>query len=74
MDEKKIIQAIEEIKPALQADGGDIDYIGLEDGVVVVRLTGACKGCPMANITLSRGVERRIRMYVPEIKGIKNIS
>jgi Fe-S cluster biogenesis protein NfuA len=74
VDEAKIKQAIEEVKPALQADGGDIEYIGLEDGVVVVKLLGACRGCPMARITLERGVERRIRMVAPDIKGIRNIS
>ncbi|MFA4985219.1 MAG: NifU family protein [Candidatus Brocadiia bacterium] len=74
MDEEKIKQAIEEIKPALQADGGDIEYLGLEDGFVKVRLMGACRGCPMARMTLERGVERRIRMYEPGIKGVKNIA
>ncbi len=74
MDEQKIIKAIEEIKPALQADGGDIEYLGLEDGFVKVRLVGACRGCPMAQVTLSRGVERRIRMHEPNIKGVKNIA
>mgnify|MGYP006288040497 FL=1 len=74
MDEEKIKKAIEEVKPALQADGGDIEYVGLEDGVVVVKLLGACRGCPMARITLEQGVEKRIRMHEPNIKGIKNVS
>ncbi|RKY19747.1 MAG: NifU family protein [Planctomycetota bacterium] len=75
MNEEKIKQAIEEIKPALQADGGDIEYLGLdEEGYVLVRLLGACQGCPMARITRERGVERRIRMYEPDIKGVKNMA
>ena len=72
MNEELVKKAIEEIQPALQADGGDIEYLGIEDGYVLVRLMGACRGCPMARVTLERGVERRIRMYVPDIKGVKN--
>ncbi|MBM2838234.1 MAG: NifU family protein [Deltaproteobacteria bacterium] len=69
MDEQ-IKEALNEIRPALQADGGDIDYLGMEDGYVKVRLRGACSGCPSSTITLQMGVERAIRERVPEIKGV----
>lgn len=68
--EEKIMEALNEIRPALQADGGDIQYLGIEDGYVKVRLTGACSGCPSSTITLQMGVERAIRQRVPEIKGV----
>ncbi|MBI4745927.1 MAG: NifU family protein [Deltaproteobacteria bacterium] len=69
MDEQ-IKEALNEIRPALQADGGDIDYLGMKDGYVKVRLRGACSGCPSSTITLQMGVERAIRERVPEIKGV----
>ena len=68
--EEQIKEALNEIRPALQADGGDIDYLGMEDGYVKVRLVGACSGCPSSTITLQMGVERAIRARVPEIKGV----
>lgn len=68
--EEQIKEALNEIRPALQADGGDINYLGMEDGYVKVRLVGACSGCPSSTITLQMGVERAIRERVPEIKGV----
>lgn len=68
--EQKVMEALNEIRPALQADGGDIQYLGIEDGYVKVRLTGACSGCPSSTITLQMGVERAIRQRLPEIKGV----
>ncbi len=65
--EEKVREVIEEIRPALQADGGDIEFIGLEGTVVKVRLQGACSGCPHAAITLKQGVEVRIKEAIPEI-------
>ncbi len=65
--EEKVRAVIEELRPALQADGGDIEFIGLEGTVVKVRLQGACSGCPHAAITLKQGVEVRIREAIPEI-------
>ena len=65
--EEKVRAVIEEIRPALQADGGDIEFIGLEGTVVKVRLQGACSGCPHAAMTLKQGVEVRIRESIPEI-------
>ena len=65
---EKIENALEKIRPALQADGGDVELIDVQDGIVSVRLTGACGSCPMSTMTLKMGVERAIRQEVPEVK------
>lgn len=65
--EEKIKKAIEEIRPMLQGDGGDIELVGIEGTIVKVRLQGACSGCPHAAMTLKQGVERHIRQEVPEV-------
>jgi Fe-S cluster biogenesis protein NfuA len=71
----KIEKAISGIRPQLQADGGDIEFVGVtEDNVVQVRLRGACAGCPGAAMTLKMGVERVIRESVPEIKSVENVT
>ena len=59
--ETKIMEAINAIRPALQNDGGDIEFIGLEGKIVHVKLVGACVGCPMSQITLNNGVQRYLR-------------
>lgn len=64
--EAKVKAAIEDIRPDLQADGGDIEYIGMEGDVVKVRLVGACAGCPMSQMTLKNGVERYVRSMVSD--------
>jgi Fe-S cluster biogenesis protein NfuA len=59
---------LDEIRPRLQADGGDIEFVSMEDsGKVHVRLTGACAGCPMSAMTLKQGVERELRASVPQV-------
>ena len=66
--EEKVREALEEIRPFLQADGGDVEFVSLdEDGTVHVKLVGACGGCPMAQMTLQRGVERIVKERVPEV-------
>lgn len=67
---EKVEQALNTIRPALQADGGDIQLVSIEDGVVKVRLTGACGGCPMSAMTMSQGVERAIKNAVPQVKKV----
>jgi len=67
---EKIEAAIDRVRPALQADGGDVELVEVKDGVVSVRLTGACGGCPMATMTLKNGIERIIREEVPEVKEV----
>ena len=66
--QQRVQAAIEQIRPLLQADGGDIELVDVQDtGVVSVRLQGACKGCPGAQMTLKMGVERHLREKVPEV-------
>ncbi len=67
---EKVEKALETIRPALQADGGDIQLVSVEDGIVKVRLTGACGGCPMSQMTMTQGVEQAIRRVVPEVKKV----
>lgn len=70
---EKIEKALNSIRPVLQADGGDIQLVSVEEGVVKVRLTGACGGCPMSQMTMTQGVEQAIRKAVPEIKKVKAV-
>ncbi|HCL56859.1 MAG TPA: hypothetical protein DHW82_07605 [Spirochaetia bacterium] len=70
---EKVKNLIEDIRPRLQGDGGDIEFIGIEDGKVKVRLKGACAGCPGATMTLKMGVERYIKDKLPEIKEVINV-
>lgn len=69
----KVIAAIEKIRPYLRQDGGDVELVDIVDGVVKVRLKGACGGCPMSQITLSQGIERMIREEVPEVKRVEAV-
>jgi Fe-S cluster biogenesis protein NfuA len=66
-------KALEKIRPSLQADGGNIELIDVTDGVVKVRLTGACGGCPMSQMTLKMGVEKILKQQVPEVKRVEAI-
>ncbi len=61
------------IKPLLQGDGGDIELVSVEEGVVKVRLTGACGCCPMAAMTLQAGVERILKQFVPEVQRVVSV-
>jgi Fe-S cluster biogenesis protein NfuA len=67
---EKVKAALEEIRPALQADGGDVQLVDVKDGIVKVKLTGACGGCPMATMTLKKGIERVLKERVPEVKEV----
>jgi len=67
----RIESTLDKIRPSLQADGGDVELVDVsEDGVVKVRLTGACGGCPMSQMTLKMGVERMLKQEVPEVKEV----
>ncbi len=72
--EQRVRDAIESMRPAIQSHGGDIDFVGIEDQIAQVRLTGACSGCPHAAETLQNGVERHLREQVPEIQGVVNVA
>ena len=67
---EKVETALAQIRPALQADGGDVELVDVSEGVVKLRLQGACAGCPMATMTLQRGIERLLKEQVPEVKEV----
>lgn len=68
---EKVEAALEKIRPSLQADGGDVELVEVTtDGVVKVKLTGACAGCPMRQMTLQMGISRAIKKELPEVKEI----
>jgi len=71
--EQKVTNALGEIRPLLQRDGGDIELVEAKDGAVKVKLTGACGGCPMAKMTLKRGVEVRLKQAVPEVQSVESV-
>ena len=68
--EEDVKSAINEIRPFLQADGGDVEFIGIEGDIVKVRLKGACGGCPMATMTLKNGIETAVKKKVPGISSV----
>ncbi|MDO8964832.1 MAG: NifU family protein [Coriobacteriia bacterium] len=70
-DEVQVV--LDKIRPALQADGGDVELVDVEEGVVKVRLTGACRGCPMSQLTLSNGVERVLKEHLPEVERVEAV-
>lgn len=68
---ERIQKALASIRPAVQQDGGDLEFIGVDSaGVVSVRLHGACIGCPSSNMTLKLGIERRLREEIPEVREV----
>jgi Fe-S cluster biogenesis protein NfuA len=71
---EKVQEVIDKIRPALQRDGGDVELVGVEDGVVKVRLQGACKGCPMSQMTLKNGIEKFLQKEIPEIVRVEGVD
>ncbi len=72
--QEKVKEALDKVRPSLQADGGDVELIGVDDkGVVKVRLTGACGSCPMATMTLKRGIEKTLKEEVPGITAVQAV-
>jgi Fe-S cluster biogenesis protein NfuA len=69
----EIEKALAEVRPALQADGGDVELIGVEGGVVKVALRGACAGCAFSQMTLTNGVERILKEKVPGVERVENV-
>jgi len=68
---EKVEAALARIKPALQADGGDVELVDVDDnGIVKVKLTGACAGCPVASVTLKQGIERILKEQIAEVKEV----
>lgn len=74
LDKVKVQEALDLIRPALQADGGDVELVDVtEDGVVKVALQGACRGCPMSQLTLANGVERVLKEQIPEVQRVEAV-
>ncbi len=72
---QKVQEILETIRPALQADGGDVELVDVtDDGVVKVRLTGACGSCPMSTMTLKMGIERTLQQHIPEVKEVVQVD
>jgi Fe-S cluster biogenesis protein NfuA len=69
----RIEKVLDEIRPALQADGGDVEYIDFHEGIVSVRMTGACGNCPMSMMTLKQGIEARMKAAIPEVEAVEQI-
>ena len=67
---EKVESVLNLVRPSLRADGGDVELIDVKEGVVTVRLTGACGGCPMATMTLKNGIERALKEQVPGVKEV----
>lgn len=69
----EVAQALEEVRPHLQVDGGDVELVDVVDGVVKVRLKGACAGCPMSQMTVKWGVENYLKKKVPGVKSVEAV-
>ncbi len=74
VDKERVQTVLDQIRPALQADGGDVALVDItEDGVVQVQLQGACRGCPMSQLTLANGVERVLKEQIPEVVRVEAV-
>lgn len=72
---EKVEAVLDKVRPMLQGDGGDVELVNVtENGIVQVRLTGACKGCPMSQMTLKNGIERMVLKELPEIKAVERVD
>ena len=69
----EVEKVLESIRPALQADGGDVELVDVDGGVVKVRLTGACGGCPMATMTLKGGIEAALKERIPAVERVESV-
>lgn len=73
MTNEEVQAVLDKIRPALQADGGDVELVAVEGGVVKVALQGACRGCPMSQLTLANGVERVLKQELPEVERVEAV-
>ena len=73
MEKEQVQSVIDKIRPALQADGGDVELVEIEGGVVKVRLQGACAGCPMSQMTLKNGIERILKQELPDVTSVESV-
>lgn len=70
MNKEKIEKALDKVRPMLQSEGGNVELVGVEDKTVKVRLSGACAGCPMSQMTLTQGIERAIKQEISEVEKV----
>ncbi|MFW6381007.1 MAG: NifU family protein [Bacillota bacterium] len=74
MDKQQVKKVLDKIRPSLQADGGDVELESVsEDGVVKVKLTGACNGCPMSTLTIKNGIEKVLKEQISEVKEVRPV-
>lgn len=74
MLEEQVRSALENVRPSLQADGGDVEFVSVsDDGIVALKLTGACGSCPMSQMTLKLGIEKYLKKEIPEINSVVNV-
>lgn len=72
---ERVSRVINAIRPAIQSDGGDVELVGVTaDGVVEIRLHGACVGCPSSTVTLQMGIERNLKEHVPEVRAVRSVE
>jgi Fe-S cluster biogenesis protein NfuA len=70
---EKVQEVLNKIRPSLIADGGNVELIDVEDGIVKVKLTGACAGCPMSQMTLKMGIEKLLKKEIPEVQEVVSV-
>ena len=70
---EEVEKVLDEIRPMLQADGGNVDLVDAKNGVIKVHLVGACAGCPMSQMTLKQGIERILKQKIPEVKKVEAV-
>lgn len=71
--QEKVKAVLDKIRPSLQADGGDVELVAVEGGVVKVRLKGACAGCPMSQMTLKNGIEKLLKREIPDVTAVEGV-
>ena len=71
---EEIQKAINDIRPSLQADGGDVEFVDFKGGIVQVRLKGACAGCPMSQMTIKNGIEKYLKGKIPEVTSVESVE
>jgi Fe-S cluster biogenesis protein NfuA len=71
---EKVEKALDKVRPSLMADGGNVELVDVKGGIVKVKLTGACGGCPMSQMTLKMGIERVLKQEIPEIEEVVSVE
>ena len=73
VDKNDVAAVLELIRPSLQADGGDVEFVKMEGNIAYVKLKGSCHGCPMAQMTLKNGIEKYLKDNIPELEGVESV-